>query len=274
MEVSVNDNKNFVCKKDVSHVNFKGARDINLKYIYKNRMNLLPTRMQQKVKDIVEKGGDCFQSLRDLHINTYSQLSECKTLSEAQNLYPEFREVLQANAVVKHKSPNIKKVESQIPLEEFSLNLLKARWADLKTMDEIAKSYGLKDRSAIAWLSEKIQMPDLGKNYQALLKASDEKLNNDISQKVKNYHKTHYDAMLRHNNALSVQFAELNSQIAKETWNRLPHIREALSEFSSTTKGSEHFSEFWKTHPEYIKEFSEMKKEVAAEFRAKRKKDM
>src|SRR5574344_1744413 len=193
MEVSVNDNKNFVCKKYVSHVNFKGARDINLKYIYKNRMNLLPTRMQQKVKDIVEKGGDCFQSLRDLHINTYSQLSECKTLSEAQNLYPEFREVLQANAVVKHKSPNIKKVESQIPLEEFSLNLLKSRWADLKTMDE------------------------LGKSYQALLKASDEKLNNDISQKVKNYHKTHYDAMLRHNNALSVQFAELNSQIAKET---------------------------------------------------------
>ena len=116
---------------------FQGARDINLKYIYDNRLRLLPERIRRKVANVVENNGNIYEQLRDIHLKTYAPLLQCKTLGKAQNIFVEFSDVLPAQVAIKHKSPNVKKILQNVPIEDLSLVLLKERWGKLKTLDEI-----------------------------------------------------------------------------------------------------------------------------------------
>lgn len=269
--MNINSNYNFYlysAQSPKKAQSFGAAKDITLKYIFENRLRLLPQRMRNKTAMLVSKGKEV--SLRELHLKTYAPLLECETLGKAQNLFPEFREVLQANAVIKKGSKNTRAIAENVPLEELSLHILKERWGNLKTLDELAKELGVKDRNALGWVLEKIQMPDLGKNYQALLKASDEALNNAISQKLKAYHRAHPEFIVSHNRAIAKDpnFIKMNSDLSAEAWSRVPHIRKALSDLSAETSSRIRFSEFWGRYPEYAEEFGRIKKEVAAELRA------
>lgn len=262
---------NTIPSKRITAPSFQGARDINLKYIYENRLRLLPQRMRQKVINAVENNGNIFEPLRDIHLKTYAPLLNCKTLGKAQNIFYEFRDVLPAHIAIQHKSPNVKKIMETVPLEDLSLVLLKERWGKLKTIDEIAKELGLKSRSALAWIMDKIRIPDFGANYHKLLSATDETLNSQIAQKTKAFNAAHREIIVSHNRSLSQKYKELNQKISKIAWDRLPHIKEAFSEVSSRTNSKERFGVFWSEYPEYAKEFAQMKMTVAAELRKQRK---
>ena len=254
-----------------SSPSFGAAKDITLEYVLKHRERLLPERIRRKAKIFVSKKDKIktLPTLKQLHESTYSKLLECNTLSAAQNFYPEFKEILQVNVVLSKTSKNIKKIEEKVPLKDLSLYILKERWGKMKTLNEIAQQLGLKDRSALGWVLEKIQMPDLGKNYQALLKASDEEGNRIIASKVKAFNSQHRDLILAHNRqiAQNARNKALNSMIAKEAWKRLSHVQDALKEFSKTTNSEERFAEFWAQYPQYAKEFGEMKKIVSEEIK-------
>lgn len=251
---------------------FGAAKDITLKYVMENRERLLPTRIRRKAAILVSKNiGNV--TLRDLHLQTYSKLLECETLEQAKNLYPEFREILHANAVIKKGSKNTKAIAENIALEDLSLHILKERWANLKTLDNLAEELGVKNRSALGWVLDKIQMPDLGKNYQTLLKASDAEKNELIALKVKAYNFFHREEVIAHNRAISQnpRNKERERSVATEAWDRLPHIKKALKSFSKNTNPRDRFSEFWGKYPEYAKEFGEMKKNINAERKAAKK---
>ena len=223
------------CNSNKYYPNFSGARDINLKYIYDKRLRLLPQRMRVKVANAVENNGDIFEPLRDIHLRTYAPLLECKTLGKAQNMFYEFREVLPANVVIQHKSPNIKKIMESVKLEDLSLVLLKERWGNLKT-----------------------------------LSSTDETLNKKIAQKTKDYNAAHRAYVIQRNRELSAKNKELNRQISQMAWDRLSHIKEAMSKLASETTGPERFAAFWEKYPEYAKEYAQMKKIVAQELRESR----
>ena len=55
------------------YINFGAAKDINLKYIMRNRSYLLPARVQDAVSDILERGGGGMP-LNELH--TIKQYNE------------------------------------------------------------------------------------------------------------------------------------------------------------------------------------------------------
>lgn len=261
--------------RSVTRQGFGAAKDVNLKYIYRTHFDVLPKRIQTEVEKLVKAGKHESITLYDLHKDQYAALLDdktCKTLDDARNLFPEFREVLDASAVIKHKSPNIKKIMEKVPLEDFSLYLLKERWGKLKTLDEIAQDLGLKNRVGIAWLKDKIQMPDFGKNYTTLLRASDEAYNGIIAAKTKAYNAMHYDAVVEKNRRLARENVDLNSYISQEAWDRLPHIREALSEISRTVPKENRFATLWQMYPDYAKEYAEVKSQIAAEIRGSYKK--
>lgn len=251
---------------------FGAAKDINLKYIYQNHFNSLPKRIQTAVQEHVKSGKYDDITLYDLHKEKYAPLWDCKTLDEARNLFPEFREVLDSKTVVVHKSPNIKKIMEKVSLEDLSLHLLKERWANLKTLDEIAHDLGLKNRVGITWLKDKIMMPDFAKNYTTLLRSSDETYNSVIASKTKAYNAAHYGVVVEKNRRLSQENMELNSYITQEAWDRLPHIKEKLSEISRTVPPELRFETLWTMYPEYAQELAEMKRTVAAEIRGANKK--
>ena len=83
--------------------NFGAAKDINLKYIYNEHFDLLPKRIQTAVAELVKAGKFDFITLLDLHKEKYAPLLDCKTLDEARILFPEFREVLDAEMLKNDK---------------------------------------------------------------------------------------------------------------------------------------------------------------------------
>lgn len=250
------------------NASFGSAEDINLEYIKKNRYHLLPDRMKIAVDEALQNGEKI--SLRDLHFKKYSALKECSALDEAKELYNEFKVVLPADEVVRKKSPNIKKIEQVVKLEDLSLYLLKERWANLKSYKDIAMDLNCKDRAAIAWFVSKMQIPPFPNNYLMLLNATDKELNDKISSKVVDYNNLHRDEILEKNRRISVESVDIQRAIFLETWRRVPHIRAALSELSEKTTKSERMSVFWNTYPEYAKEYGRVKSIVAEELKKER----
>lgn len=271
MKINEN-NYSYHIQNHSAHSSFGSAKDITLEYILKNRERLLPERIRRKASIWVSKKNKIknMPTLKELHESTYAPLLSCKTLGEAQNRFPEFKEVLQANVVISKGSKNTRKIEEHVPLKDLSLYVLKERWGKMRTLNDIALELGLKDRSALGWVLDKIRMPDLGKNYQMLLKASDEQGNRVISSKVKAYNSAHRDAVIAHNRAVSSMQSvrKLNGLIAQEAWKRLPHVQEALREFSKTTNSQDRFAAFWSKYPQFAKEFGAMKRTVALEMKA------
>lgn len=256
------------------NTSFKGAADISLKYIQENRIRLLPQRMRTAVKFVLDKYPKTgyMPTLRELHLKTYAPLLECKTLGKAQNLFPEFREILQTNTVITKGSKNIRTINEHIDLKDLSLYILKERWGKLKTLNEVAELLGLKNRSALGWLLEKIRMPDLGKNYQALLKASDENLNKDIAEKVKAFNRLHPEKIVEHNRLLAQrpEIIQMNKELAEEMWLRMPDVREEMSKFrrdNPELSSMDFYDAFWKAHPEYKLLMSKIRKEIGAQRR-------
>jgi len=252
--------------------NFGATDNLNLKYIAENRLYIIPQRMQNIVLEKVKKGDISNISLRDLHLKTYAKILEANSLDEVKNEYPEFGQVLQANAVIKHKSPNIKKIMETMPLEDLSLFLIKERWGKLKTTDQIAKELGLKDRSAINWFMDKIQIPTFEKNYMMLLRATDEESNKEISNKVKAYNITHKEIRLEHNRRVAEESKPIQREISLRAWAKVPHIREALSEMATLYDKKILMAKFWEKYPEYAKEYALAKSIAAQELKNERKK--
>lgn len=258
----------------VMRQSFGAAKDINLKYIYQNHYDVLPKRIQDSVKELVQAGKHDSTTLYDLHKEKYAPLLECKTLDDVRNEFIEFREVLDASVVVKRpNTANIKKMRETVELEDLSLYLLKERWGKLKSLDEIAKDFGLKSRNQIAWFMDKLQIPTFPKNYTTLLRSSDESLNEVIASKTRAYNSANYDAVVEKNRRLSAENRDLNSYILQEAWDRSPHIKEALSEISKTVPVENRFAVLWSRYPEYAKELAEIKSQIAAELRGSNKRN-
>lgn len=250
---------------------FNGAKDINLSYVYSNRLHILPEKMKAVIKAELKNPKNS-KSLMDMHLATYAKLNDCRNLDEVRNLYPEFGEVLSAENVIKHRSVNIKKIEKVIPLSDLSIYILKERWGKLKTFDEIAKSLGLENRNSLAWFVDKLRIPEFNKNYVVLLRASDEAGNNLIAQKTKDYNKLHRQEIVEKNRRVSAMTVDIQREITQEAWNRLPHVKAALSDMAKQYDKKILMSAFWSRYPEYAKEYGEMKSIVAKELKFSRKK--
>ena len=251
---------------------FGSADDINLQYIYDTKLHILPPRMQKEVSNIVKKRRCKMPTLMDLHLQIYEKLNTCKTLEEAKNIYPEFKEIVEANKVIKKSSVNIKAIKEKMPLEEFSLYVLKERWGKLKTLNEIADDFGMKSRNSLGWVLDKIKLPDFNSNYQTLLRNSDPKYNAITSQKTKNYNQKHPERMITHNRILSQrpEIIEKNRDLAEKMWERMPELKLAMSEFKRKNPdiSQKDFSQaFWDAHPEYKIKISEIRKEIGYERR-------
>ena len=159
-----------------------------------------------------------------------------------------------------------------MPLEDLTLFLIKERWGKLKTNDEMAQALGLKDRAAIAWFKEKIRMPEFEKNYTVLLRSSDDNMNSIIAQKTKQYNDLHREKVVEHNRKVAEQSKDIQREISLRAWERLPHIRAALSDMSKEVDKRVLMSHFWTKYPDYAKEYGKMKSIVAEELRNENKK--
>ncbi len=257
-----------------SYLSFKGAKDINLNYIIKNRAYLLPERMIDVVENVLKTQCSEMPTLLELHKSTYEPLLKCKNLDEAKRLFPEFSDVKQANDVFQRNTGNIKRLaENNFLDEKFSLRVLQGLWAKLQTQDELARTLGLKDRRALGWVLSKIEIKGCGKNYKNLLKSSDEKLNKEIAEKTRVWNASHPD-FVEYRNKCAIdalkkpENREASSLRMKKFYEENPQKRKEVSEKSkkywSDPKNREEQSlrgkNYNKLHPELSKLRSERSK--------------
>ena len=70
---------------------------IDLNYVLSERSHLVPQRVLEEVEKIVAAKPEKMKTLKDVHKEVYAPLLDCKTLEEAQQLFPEFAGVKEAN---------------------------------------------------------------------------------------------------------------------------------------------------------------------------------
>jgi len=163
-----------------SNISFGAAKDINLRYIMRNRSHLLPARVKDAVTDILERGGAGeLPTLKEVHTEQYAALMSATTLDEAK-AFSEFANVLDFTEIAQKFSRSAKKIAQILPLEDFSLDCLKKIWSGMP-QEEITKSYGFSCRDVLSKICKTLNIPKPEGNYLVLLKTSEEEGNRRAS---------------------------------------------------------------------------------------------
>lgn len=250
---------------------FEAKMPIDLNYVLEKRAHLLPKRVLGKVQEIVASKSENMPSLKEVHLKTYAPLLECKTLEEAQELFPEFAGVKEATISFQRITGNIKKLKEGGFLEEgFSLKVLQEVWAKLKSQDEIAQDFGLKNRNAITWVLQKIGFVNYDTNYKTLLMASDAESRATIAGKTIAWNASHPDLMRARNKKAAQgmkkpENREAHSRRMKQHFIDHPERREQVSENSTKywsdpqhrEEQSQRGKDYAKAHPEKAQKSSE-----------------
>ena len=263
---------------------FGAAKDITLKYVVSKYPHILPERVFEAAKQIINSVPKAKRpTLYELHLELYKGLLECKTLDEARNMFPEFREVLDASIFKHSRSKHLKNLT--VPLEDLSLTILQRYYGKLKPQHEIARELGFVNKNGFDWLKDKIRFVTFKKNYLTLLYSSDETKNKIIAQKTRNFNQRYPERMYAHNKQAAqsnkseiyrknqsqrikqydLQNPERKEKIGKftrEVWSRLPHIKLAIS------KEMAHFPGMGKLIPKYInhEQYNDTEKRINKKF--------
>ena len=134
-----------------------GARGqaLNLKLLVEKHSSLIPPRVLEEAKKLLAKDPNSKISLKQIHLDIYAPLMQCKTLEEAKKLFPEF-EVLKDAVIYRRKSKYRKDFETRTN-ENFSLKMLQDFWYKLETKETIAEKLGMKSRSSLEWPLKQIR---------------------------------------------------------------------------------------------------------------------
>lgn len=240
---------------------FEGKKPFDLNYVLKNRSDLLPERVLKKVRTIAASDIKPLPTLQEVHKTVYGPLLNCKTLDEAKELFPEFSKMREADFAFERYTGNIKRLTENGYLENnFALKMLQEVWANLKSQDEIAKKMGLKGRTGLGWILQKIGFVNYKSNYKTLLMSSDPETRAVIAAKTTAWNAAHPDLM-KAKNKHAAQFCktpeykkahsermfeydklhperrEKIREFDRAVWAKIPDVRAAMSNFARNQGG-------------------------------------
>ena len=233
---------------------FQGrGKPIDLKYAVEKRADLIPSRVLEEARKVLQSGGT--ESLRDIHLRLYKPLLGYTTMEEVRKYYPEF-DGIKDSVVFERDTVRKRKFEERTEDINFPLKMLQELWGRLKTKDEVAQELGMVNRTSLDWALENIGFVYYPKNYKTLLKASDERGNREIAQKTTAWNALHPDLMYARNRhaaqgcktpeyraaqaqrmyAYDKEHPERREKISeanRRAWARCPEIRESMAEFAT-----------------------------------------
>lgn len=239
-----------------SSIVFKSASDISLQYVYKKHAKFLPKRVFEKIKTILSNDKNEVPKLYELHNDLYKDLFEAKTLEEAKELYPEFKDIKDVTVLCNNRSKAVKAILKIMPLDKFTLNYLKKLYAPT-SQDNLVKEYGFTNRNLLSWLNKKLNIKKLDGSYIQLFKMSNEEENLKIAEqsrkaiyanpdaqknRLEKAAQTHRTLEYREKKRQEmIDFYKRNPDVAKRTgliskmtWDRCPEIKDALREYTQT----------------------------------------
>lgn len=232
-----------------------GGKPISLKYVVEKRAYLLPERILDAAKTILKSATRELPSLLELHKEIYAPLLNCKTLEEVKNLFPEFS-AMQEEVIFERNTRYAKEFKERTD-KNFALKMIQEYWGNLKTKDEIAKEFGMLNRTSLDWPLQQINFVGFHPNYKTLLKSSDEEGNRIIASKTTAWNTLHPDLMHKKNKhaaqgcktdeykkAQSARMYKYDKEhperrekitaTLKSAWERCPEVRTAMAEYALT----------------------------------------
>ncbi len=226
-------------RQEMNPVFHAGGKPLGLAYIFEKRSYLLPQRVKNRVYTVLKNGKGEHLSLMQLHKDLYSPLLDCQTLEEAKNIFPEFETINDVVVKYQRRTINADSFTDDIR-ENFALKMLKEFWANLKTKDEIAKSFGMKNRTSLEWALKKIGFVTYSPNYKTLLMASDEAGNKLIAGKTRANNLENLEKMYAHNKKAAQacktpEYRQAQSERMKKYDIEHPERRQKISEFDKMT---------------------------------------
>lgn len=232
-------------------VSFGAAKDINLRYIWRERRHLLPDRMVKAVDEALTSAGSKasnseLPTLRALHDKTYKGLFGAKTLDEVRENFIEFHDVRDFTEIAGQFSRSARMIQEQgIALEDFSLDCLKKIWSGMP-QEEVAKSYGFSCRGVLSKICKNLNIPKPVNNYLTLLKTSCEEGNKEVADKTRRHLELSLEHLALANKANKTPEARAKQaesmrrfyvenpdkreevgEISSLTWQKCPEVREA-----------------------------------------------
>lgn len=233
-----------------------GGKPITLQYILEKRSNLLPERVLQAVKAELAKGSSKTRSLLEIHRAIYEPILKYTSLEALKEdaAFPEFKDI--KPFVLFERNTRYAKEFKERTDKNFVLNMIQEYWGNLKTKDEIAQSFGMKNRNSLEWALKQIDFVSFHPNYRTLLRSSDEAGNREIASKTAAWNALHPDLMYARNKhaaqgckteeyrkAQAQRMKEYDKEhperrekisiSGKEAWAKCPEVRQAMSEFAA-----------------------------------------
>ena len=233
-----------------------GGKPITLQYVLEKRSNLLPERVLQAVKAELAKGSSKTCSLLEIHRAIYEPILKYTSLEALKEdaAFPEFKDI--KPFVLFERNTRYAKEFKERTDKNFVLNMIQEYWGNLKTKDEIAQSFGMKNRNSLEWALKQIDFVSFPPNYRTLLRSSDEAGNREIASKTAAWNALHPDLMYARNKhaaqgckteeyrkAQAQRMKEYDKEhperrekisiSGKEAWAKCPEVRQAMSEFAA-----------------------------------------
>lgn len=233
-----------------------GGKPITLQYILEKRSNLLPERVLQAVKAELAKGSSKTRSLLEIHRAIYEPILKYTSLEalKEDTAFPEFKDI--KPFVLFERNTRYAKEFKERTDKNFVLNMIQEYWGNLKSKDEIAQSFGMKNRNSLEWALKQIDFVSFPPNYRTLLRSSDEAGNREIASKTSAWNALHPDLMYARNKhaaqgckteeyrkAQAQRMKEYDKEhperrekisiSGKESWAKCPEVRQAMSEFAA-----------------------------------------
>ena len=233
-----------------------GGKPITLQYVLEKRSNLLPERVLQAVKAELAKGSSKTRSLLEIHRAIYEPILKYTSLEALKEdaAFPEFKDI--KPFVLFERNTRYAEEFKERTDKNFVLNMIQEYWGNLKTKDEIAQSFGMKNRNSLEWALKQIDFVSFPPNYRTLLRSSDEAGNREIASKTSAWNALHPDLMYARNKhaaqgCKTKEYRKAQAQRMKEydkehperrekisisgkvSWAKCPEVRQAMSEFAA-----------------------------------------
>lgn len=169
-------------------VSFTGGKSLNLA-LTKQQLDTFsryPDRIKDGINKVLLSGNPDNLTLIDVHLDSYDNLNNCRTLDEAKVLYPEFKDVLSDKDIETSQNAFIDKVKNG-EIEELdkdadlALQLLQLYWGagfSLRTLQE-----KFSDKNIYAAI-KKLNIPRFDRIYAEYLKLSDKDYNERFTAKM------------------------------------------------------------------------------------------
>lgn len=223
-----------------NQTSFQGGKLIDLNYVLQKRSDLLPERVLHNVKEIVSKNPEKMPTLKEVHIDSYKPLLDCKTFDDVKERFPEFGNILDLGDVsYRFKDKFLAAAEKLGGTAEFTLKLLKDIWANSKNLTTIAQELNIGDRKVVQRLADRLNIPTKNTRYITLLKSTDPAERAVIAGKTTAWNKAHPEEMYAKNKHAAQfnkkpEYREAQSKMMKEYCKNHPERQEKISKYYKT----------------------------------------